>query len=80
MLNIRRLRKYANDVSEIKIGRWWEILLKYVNPIILIILFIIFANENITSGYAGYSTLTLLIGGATLTILAFCFSFIFKKT
>lgn len=79
IFNIRRLRKYANDVSEIKIGRWWEILIKYVNPIILIFLFIMFAHENITTGYEGYSTFALLVGGVALAILAFGLSFVFQK-
>ena len=79
MFNIRRLRKHANDVSEIKIGRWWEILIKYVNPVILIFLFIMFAHENITTGYGGYSTFALLIGGVSIAILAFGLSFVFQK-
>ena len=79
MFNIRRLRKHANDVSEIKIGLWWEILIKYVNPVILIFLFIMFAYENITTGYEGYSTFALLIGGVSIAILAFGLSFVFQK-
>lgn len=79
MFNIRRLRKHANDVSEIKIGRWWEILIKYVNPVILIFLFIMFAHENITTGYEGYSIFALLIGGVIIAILAFALSFVFQK-
>ena len=79
MFNIRRLRKHANDVSEVKIGRWWEILIKYVNPVILICLFIMFTYENITSGYEGYSTFALLAGGVSLAIFAFLLSFVFQK-
>jgi len=79
MFNIRRLRKHANDVSEIKIGRWWEILIKYVNPVILISLFIMFTYENITTGYEGYSVFALLIGGVALALVAFLLSFVFMK-
>ena len=79
MFNIRRLRKHVNNVSEIKIRRWWEILIKYVNPVILIFLFIMFAHENITTGYEGYSTSALLIGGVIVAILAFALSFVFQK-
>lgn len=77
MFNLRRLRKHANDVSEIKIGRWWEILIKYVNQVMLIALFIIFVHENITTGYEGYSVYALLIGGVALVLLAFGLSFVF---
>lgn len=79
MFNIKRLRKYANDVSEVKIGRWWEILIKYVNPVILVVLFIMFTYENITSGYGGYSTFALLIGGIALALVAFLLSFVFMR-
>ena len=79
MFNLRRLRKYANDVSDVKIGQWWEILIKYVNPVILSILFILVIYEFITTGYEGYSMFAILIGGALVALGAFLSSFIFMK-
>jgi len=77
--NLSRLRKHANDVSEIKIGRWWEILIKYVNPVILSSLFILVIYDNLTSRYEDYSVIALLIGGVLLAFLAFVLSFVFMK-
>jgi len=79
MYNLSKLRKHANDVSEIKIGVWWDILIKYVNPVILITLFILVIYENITTRYEGYSTFALLIGGVLIAVLAFVLSFVFMK-
>ena len=79
MYNLSRLRKHANDVSEIKIGKWWDILIKYVNPVVLISLFIMVIYENMTSRYENYSTISLLIGGVLIAILAFALSFVFMK-
>ena len=79
MFHLHRLRKHTNDVSEVKIGKWWEILIKVVNPGLLIGLFIMVIIENITGRYEGYSTFALLVGGAGLAITALILSFIFMK-
>jgi NSS family neurotransmitter:Na+ symporter len=77
--HLHKLRKHANDVSEIKIGRWWDVLIKFVNPIILTVLFIIVIKDYILEGYEGYSTYSILVGGILLAILAFILSFVFMK-
>ena len=77
--HLHKLRKHANDVSEIKIGRWWDVLIKFVNPIILTVLFIIVIKDYILEGYEGYSTYAILVGGIILAILAFILSFVFMK-
>jgi len=77
--HLHRLRKHANDVSEIKIGRWWDILIKVVNPAVLIILFIMVIKDFIAEGYEGYSTFALLVGGVSLAIIAFVLAFVFMK-
>ena len=77
--NLAKLRKHANDVSDVKIGPWWDILIKYVNPIILTTLFIIVVFELITTGYEGYSLYAIVIGGALVALGAFLTSFVFMK-
>ncbi len=77
--HLHKLRKHANDISEIKIGRWWDILIKVVNPIVLIGLFIMVITENATERYGGYSTFALLLGGVSLAVVAFVLSFVFMK-
>ena len=77
--HLHKLRKHANDISEIKIGRWWDILIKVVNPIVLIGLFIMVIIENATERYGGYSTFALLLGGVSLAVVAFVLSLVFMK-
>ena len=36
LFTVRKLRDHANETSDIKIGRWWEALIKYVIPLSLI--------------------------------------------
>ncbi|UCD13049.1 MAG: sodium-dependent transporter [Thermoplasmatales archaeon] len=79
MFHLHRLRKHANDVSEIKIGKWWEMLIKVVNPIVLIGLFIMVIIENIMGRYEGYSTFALLVGGVSLAVTAFVLSFVLMR-
>ena len=54
-------------------------LIKYVNPVILISLFVMVIHENITSRYENYSIFALLVGGVALALLAFSLSFVFMK-
>ena len=77
--HLHKLRKHVNDVSEIKIGRWWDILIKFVNPAVLIILFIMVIKDFIAEGYEGYSTFALLVGGVSLAIIAFVLAIVFMK-
>jgi NSS family neurotransmitter:Na+ symporter len=79
MFRLHRLRKHANNVSEIKIGKWWEILIKVINPIVLIGLFIMVIVENIMGRYEGYSTFALLVGGVSLAVTAFVLSFVLMR-
>jgi NSS family neurotransmitter:Na+ symporter len=77
--HLHKLRKHANDVSDIKIGRWWDVLIKFVNPVILAILFIMVIKDYIAEGYGGYSSYAILVGGVSLAIVAFVLSFVFMK-
>lgn len=76
---LSKLRRYANQRSDIIIGRWWEALIKFVIPIILIILIIVSLYDNIIHHYMGYSWNILLFVGALPIICTLMLSFIFMK-
>jgi NSS family neurotransmitter:Na+ symporter len=57
------LRDHANATSDIRIGRWWDILIKYIIPILLISLLALSLYDNITNPYMGYPEWVLIIGG-----------------
>jgi NSS family neurotransmitter:Na+ symporter len=72
---IATFREHVNKTSEILIGRWWDHLIKYVVPTILIILLSVALYQNVTDPYLNYPAWILLFGGAIplggLAVLAF---------
>ncbi len=57
-----KLRKYINSVSEIKIGGWFDISLKFVIPIVLTIILGLNIFDEIKNPYGGYPGWALTTG------------------
>jgi NSS family neurotransmitter:Na+ symporter len=79
MFTISKLRDHANETSDIKIGRWWDILIKFVIPIVLTIILVIAVYENITKPFMNYPSWIIIVGGVIPIILLFIISFILMK-
>jgi len=62
ILGGEKLRKYVNEVSEIKIGKWFSIMLKLFAPLVLISIALATMAELISKGYGGYPAWTLVVG------------------
>jgi len=77
--SLKKLRNHANKTSDIKIGIWWDILIKYVIPFVLGIILIITIFENITKPYMNHPWYILIIFGLVPIILLYIFSKIFSK-
>ena len=76
LFRIYKLRDHANETSDILIGKWWDILIKYVIPIILCLLLFFTILQNILNNpYPDYPIwLIILIGIAPLlTIIVISF-------
>ena len=73
---LRRLREHANSVSDIMLGKWWDVLIKFVAPVSLLVLLVASFVENITSPYGGYPLWCLIAGGALPGLIIFIISFI----
>ncbi len=56
------MRNYFNSVSEYKFGRWWNYMVKYVTPVILIILLYRKTLVDL-QGYGGYEMKYIWAGG-----------------
>jgi NSS family neurotransmitter:Na+ symporter len=80
MFKIYRLREHANETSEILLGRWWDILIKFIIPGILVILLAVsIVNNVINNPYPSYPVwLIVLMGVAPLLIIA-VLSFVLMK-
>jgi NSS family neurotransmitter:Na+ symporter len=74
-----KIREHANKTSDFKIGRWWDILIKYVIPIVLSIILILSIAENITKPYMGYPWWIIVIIGVIPIIFLFIFALILSK-
>ncbi len=57
------LRKYVNSTSELSIGKWWDALVKYILPAVLIVLLVNWASGLITKSYEGYPRWAEFAGG-----------------
>lgn len=79
MSPLHKLRDHANATSEVHIGGWWNILIKYIIPFVLIILLLIAIVDNISHPYMGYPGWIILIGGGLPVIIIFLLSFVFVK-
>ncbi|RLF46214.1 MAG: sodium-dependent transporter [Thermoplasmata archaeon] len=79
LFKLYRLREHANNVSDIKIGRWWDLLIKFVIPAILIILLSVSLIENITVPYMDYPYWTIIVGGAVPSLAIFILSFVLMR-
>ena len=73
-----KLRKYINSVSKRKIGKWWDFQIKYLIPLILIILVVTQFLTEIKGPYGGYPLWAISIGWATIAfpiIISICLAF-----
>ncbi|MBN2056446.1 sodium-dependent transporter [bacterium] len=67
----KRLRTHINMHSEIKIGLWWDICIKYVTPILLGVMFLKNLYESMKTPYEGYPQWALFVGGWLVVIIIF---------
>ena len=75
-----KIREHANKTSEIIIGLWWDYLIKFIIPAVLLILLSFSVYNNITTKvYPEYPAWTLVAAGIIPVILLFFISFLMMK-
>ncbi len=72
-------RNYMNDVSDFKIGKWWNYMVKFVIPVVLIVLLAVNTVNLIKNGYGGYPRYILILTGPIFLILGVIFAIIMKS-
>jgi NSS family neurotransmitter:Na+ symporter len=73
---LKVLRNHINRISSVKLGIWWDILIKYFVPLVLgIILFGDLYNE-LRKPYGGYSWASLILIGRDWVLLTLIVAFI----
>ncbi|MGL4380245.1 MAG: sodium-dependent transporter, partial [Vibrio sp.] len=66
LLKISDVRKYANSISDFKVGIWFDLCLRFISPVILAIIVATKLQELLTEGYGGYD---LTLGWAIIAAL-----------
>jgi len=77
-LGAEKMRKHINKTSEIFIGRWWNLLIRVVAPIILPLIALASVAELITKGYNNFPGWSLIIG-ALMVPATFIIAFLFMR-
>jgi len=76
LFRLEVLRKHVNRISSVKLGMWWDLLIKYFIPLVLaIILFGDLCNE-LKKHYGGYSWTSLILIGRDWVLLTLIAAFV----
>ena len=74
------IRNHTNSVSYFKIGKWWDITIKYITPVILAFMLISSLINEIKNPYEGYSISALLVYGWAIVGIAIIGSLLISRT
>ena len=74
-----KMRKYINQVSDWKVGKWWNVAIKYIIPLVLTTLLVTQFVQDIKTPYEGYPTWALNIGWAIAFLPLLLFLFLLLK-
>jgi neurotransmitter:Na+ symporter, NSS family len=80
MFKLSTLRGHFEPISDFKIGRWWEITLKVVTPLVLGISVIQNFYTEFTAPYGGYPVANLVAFGWIVALAAVVLGFVFAKS
>ncbi|HIF9056296.1 TPA: sodium-dependent transporter [Photobacterium damselae] len=63
LVKIADIRQYANSISDFTIGKWFELCIRFISPIMLAIILVTNLYKTLAEGYGGYDTSDLLTLG-----------------
>ena len=64
-----KIRQYVNDLSEFRIGKWWDVMIMFIIPIMLGIMGTLTFIGMVDKVYGGYPTRAVFLGGWLLLLL-----------
>mgnify|MGYP000851890115 CR=1 FL=1 len=76
LLPVDDLRQYINTTSKFQLGRWFNALIKFFAPAVLIFLYISTLGENGEGNYGGYSDEMIFSWGILPVVIAVTVSFL----
>jgi NSS family neurotransmitter:Na+ symporter len=76
---LANLREHINQVSDVYIGKWWNVFLSIITPLVLIFMTVLNLIEEVSEPYGGYPTGGLLLMGWGVVLLAIVLSFVLQS-
>lgn len=73
------IREHTNEISYFRIGKWWDVTVKYVTPAILIFMLIQSLITEIKSPYGGYPLSALFMYGWSVILIGIVSAIIITK-
>jgi len=77
--NLESIRNYVNPISDFQVGKWWNICIKFVTPLLLGIMSIASVINDINNPYEGYPLKALMIFGVLLLVATIIGAFILSN-
>ncbi|ACL76826.1 sodium-dependent transporter [Ruminiclostridium cellulolyticum] len=71
-----KIREHTNAISYFSIGKWWNVMVKFITPLILTFMIISNIVNEIIKPYGGYSQKALIAFGWSVVILGIVLSLI----
>jgi len=75
----RKLREHVNATSDIRVGAWWEFMIKYFIPIVLFVTFVLSLKSDLIHRYGNYPMSAIIWVGVGSLLFTFLVAFIFYK-
>lgn len=75
-----RFREMINESSEVKAGKWWDFMIKFVTPFILIVSLIVTFYQEMQKSYEGYPVWSTFCGGWLVVIGIVIVSFLLMRS
>lgn len=70
------IRRENNLVSDFSVGYWWNIMIKYVTPLVLLFMTIMNLIAEFSGNYEGYPTHAIVSFGWVMVLLTFVIAFV----
>jgi NSS family neurotransmitter:Na+ symporter len=76
LFKLEALRKHINSISSLKLGTWWNGLIKYFVPLVLGTVLLVDLVHELSKSYGGYSWTSLILIGVDWVLLTLLAGFV----
>ncbi len=77
--NLGSLREHANLTSDFSIGKWWDITIRFITPLVLGVNWILNLINDLKNNYSGYGTIVQIVFGWAMIIFLALISIVIMR-